>query len=381
LTVGARRGGNRAPAMEPMRVLLLGTPFDARARLDGARLAIAELTRAFAAAGTVEPQVLVRDGQPPVGARAIAISSSALSAVIAAIARADVDLVHAMFAPRLATGVVLAALARLRRWPLVHTVASAPRRWAGAAVALAGRTVVPTSLASRRALAAHRIVAEAPIAMPFSPPALTRDAVGAVAERTGRETLLAVSDFEFGGGLVALTEAFAAAAFPHGARPKLLLAGRAKTPRARAIAERVVRTRMPPGRSVALLGEVDSLLPYLAAARAVVHFARDSFAKLDHPRALLEALSIGTPCVVGDAACLEELAGAGLATFVRDEHALADAMVEAFVGARNVDPTAVARLLEARAPSAIAEAYRSLYARAITERSSPDPRASRPSRR
>ncbi len=354
-----------------MRVLLLTTPLgDGPA--NGASLAAVDLAQALARAGLAEPVMLASAStRAPEGCELLRVHTRGGRSVeaLAAIARARADVVHAMFAPRASTGLALAVVALATSTPLVQTVASRPRAWAHLGLSLPGAAIVATSSASERALIDGGVPARrlSNIPLPFAPPrAVEAPPEGPVARR-----LLFAGDYEFGDALEPTLEAFATLSVPRGMSVELVVAARAKTRRARAI-ERALRARLArgasPGRRVWLLGEVPSLLPWILSAAAVVLPARDTFAKLDHPRVLLEALSLGVPIVVGPAPPLAELVheggdgDEGVGEVAVDVPALREALERALVRATPAKER-VAAVLARRRPDIVAEAYAALYRR------------------
>jgi hypothetical protein len=356
-----------------MRVLLLTTPLapPGAAPANGATLAAVDLARALAAGGLARPILLTRgDVAVPEGCERFAIASDRARdlEVLAAIVRARADVVHAMFAPRAETGVALAAMARLARVPIVQTIASRPRSFARPALALPGRVVVATSRATADALREAGLpdarVVEIPL--PFTPP---RD-VSPPPDRVPGPTLLFAGDYEFGDALAPTLDAFGQLAPPRGMRPTLLIAARAKTRRARTI-EAALRARIAEtGLRARVLGEVPSLLPWILASSAVLLPARDLYAKLDHPRVLLEALSLGVPIVVGGAPSLAELVREGgegehgIGAIAPDVPSLREATETALIR-EPFDPSRVLPVLARRRAEVVAAAYRALYARVI----------------
>jgi hypothetical protein len=351
-----------------LRVLLLATPLDARAHLDGSRLAVVELASALATRGIARPLVLVRSAEmAPVGCEPVVVGArGGPSSLIAACVRAKPSVLHALFAPRRRTGVVLAALRTMLRVPVVQTIASAPRgvlarrlRWP----TLVGDVVVATSRWMDDALANAGWDEErrARIAMPFRPQGDVQP------DRSAPHDLfLHVGDWEFGGGLDDSIEAFARLAPPIGVVPHLAIAARHKTAASRR-REAEVRARIE-GRPalrdrVRILGELPSLLPWIAAARCVLLPATSTEAKLDHPRAILEAIALGTRVIVGEAPSLSELVVApSLGEVAIGTAALREAMERTFSEPAPSPPDAIA-VLEARRPEAIAAAYEELYVR------------------
>lgn len=363
-----------------MRVLLLTTPLapEGEGPANGATLAAVDLARALAASGRAEPVLLARPGAlVPEGCDSLPILTRRTRDLeaLASIVRARADVVHAIFAPRPSTGIALAALTRLARAPLVQTVASRPRTFARHARSLPGRVVISTSAATTRALRAAGLADDrlVELPLPFTPRAAARD-LELPAERPRGCTLLFAGDYEFGDALEPTLEAFAQLAPPRGLPVTLLIAARAKTPRARAIEaalrDRVARSSSLRGR-VRVLGEVRSLLPWILSSSAVLLPARDLYAKLDHPRVLLEALSLGVPIVVGPAPSLGELVreggdggeGAeGIGEIARDAPALREAMERALVRPP-LDVERALAVLGRRRAEVIAEAHLALYAR------------------
>jgi glycosyltransferase involved in cell wall biosynthesis len=356
-----------------VRALLLTTPLGEGAP-NGATLAAVDLARAFVQSGRVRPVLLARRGaRVPEGCEAIAIATRVGRPVeaLAAVARARADVVHAMFAPRLATGLALRAVAAGLRVPIVQTIASSPRGGRIDPRALAGAIVVATSAATHAQLIAagvdERRVVEIPL--PFAP---TR-ALDVPRDAPPGRYLLFAGDYEFGEAIEPTLDAFAQLAPPRGMHPTLVVAARPKTPRARSI-ERTIARRIEASPAlrgrVRVLGEVPSLLPWILGAAAVLLPARDTFAKIDHPRVLLEAISLGVPIVVGSAPTLVELVReAGddaIGEVASDVPSLREAMERALVRPA-LSPASVLPLLEARRPERIAEAYEALYARALRE--------------
>jgi hypothetical protein len=307
----------------------------------------------------------------PEGCEAIRLHTGRARALeaLAAVVRARADVVHALFAPRVATGVTLRALSAATRTPLVQTIASRPRSFTHVGRSLAGEAIVATSRATERALLDAGIAPArvSTIPLPFAAPS----AVELPTDAPPGRWLLFGGDYEFGDALDPTLDAFAQLASPHGMKLTLVIAARAKTERSRAIEQalraRIARTPALVGR-VRVLGEVPSLLPWILGAAAVVLPARDSFAKIDHPRMLLEALAFGVPIVVGPAPSLAELVregGAGDAAIgeVADDVPALRGALERVLVRPALAAESVARILGPRSPARIAAAYAALYAR------------------
>ncbi len=348
----------------PPRVLVLSTPFDGRAHLDGSRRAIADLVTALAAGGLARPAVLVAEGGvAPSGARSVPVrargAARPLEAAIAA-ALEDVDVVHAWFAPRLATGSVLRAVRALRGVRVVQTVPSIPRRMRGVRLALAGDVIVPTSDATAIALAVAGVDATR---MRRVPAPFAHETSIARADAP-RDLVLYAGDWEFDDAVDRTLDAFARLAPPRGVTPHLAIAAREKTPRARHVASRA-RRRIEAddalrGR-VTILGELPSLLPWIAAARAVVLPASTTYAKLDHPRVLLEAIALGVRIVVGTAPPLRELVDdPRVGEVARDLSDLREAIERCFE-VPGPDAATILEVLGPRRPERVAERYAALY--------------------
>ncbi|MBI2394722.1 MAG: glycosyltransferase [Deltaproteobacteria bacterium] len=359
-----------------MRVLILSTPFDARARLDGSRCAIADLVAGLVAEQVAEPTVLVTEGgEAPPGARAEHVGRAPLEALLGTLL-AQVDVVHAWFAPRVVTATALRALRVARRLPfrstsgglpIVQTVASVPRSFAFASAALAGDVVVATSDATAIALATHGVDARKMVRVPS--PFAPRVPDGTVA--APRDLLLYAGDWEFDDGIDRALHALSRLAPPRGVFPHLAIAARGKTDRAREVEARVRRKVEggPLRDRVTILGEVPSLLPWIAASRAVLLPASTTYAKLDHPRALLEAIALGVPIIVGPAPSLTELCDdPRVGEVARDEAELRDA-IEGALSRPRVPTDAISKVLSPRRPDVVARRYGELYARATGARS------------
>ena len=350
-----------------MRVLLLATPLDARAHLDGTRRAVIELADALAGLG-VRPLVLVRPGvlAPPSTEGVVVGEKGGAPGLLAACVRARPTIVHALFAPRRRTGLVLAALGASLRAAIVQTIASSPPggrglRWP----MLVGDVVVATSRWMDHALSASGWGEDrrALVPMPFVP------SMGVVADPSiPRATLVHVGDWEDARGIDDTLDALVRMSPPVGVVPHLAFTARRKTGRS-ARKEASVRARVeadPLLRSrVRILGELPSLLPFLAAARCVLLPAATTEAKLDHPRALLEAIALGTRLVVGGAPSLAELVPSpSLGEVAVGAIALREAMERAF-SEPEPSPNEVLALLSPRRPEVVAAAYAQLYERAL----------------
>jgi glycosyltransferase involved in cell wall biosynthesis len=330
-------------------VLLITTPLDERTRLDGARLAAIDLARALRRTGSAKPIMLVRPGTaPPENVEGVMVPGGAAS-VVAAVMRARPEILHAIFAPRRRTSIALALLRRALRAPIVQTIASRPKTFHASMIV--GDAVIATSDSCASELRALGRPPTATVPMPFAPPPY----VHTPDDRLPGDFVLFVGDLEHGGALEPTIEAFARIARPHGTRPVLAVASREKSREslrvARALDDRAV-----------LVGEQPSLLPWIAAARCVLLPARDLYAKLDHPRALLEAIALGTRIVVGPAPSLAELiVDDTIGEVARDAVTLREAIERSFEAPRP-EPKSIARALLPRGPNVVAAAYGDLYA-------------------
>ena len=347
-----------------MRVLFLSTPFDARTHLDGSRRAIADLLPALVLNG-VTPTVLVRAGElAPGGGRTFVVRGNDRAEAALAAGLAEVDLIHAWFAPRTPTAALLHLVRRVRGIPIVQTVASVPRSMFSVGSTLAGDVIVPTSDATAIALATAGVDARRMARIP-SPFLFTGDRVLSPAASVGvvgvpRDLLIYAGDWEFDDGIERTLHAFARMAAPRGVTPHLAIASRGKTKRAAEI-EQKIRKRIADTvvlrDRVTILGELPSLLPFIAGARGVLVPASNTFAKLDHPRVLLEAIALGVRIVVGTAPSLAELVDdARVGEIARDNGELREAMERCF-SEPPPPPAVIARLLSPRQPEPIAARY------------------------
>ncbi len=280
------------------------------------------------------------------------------------------DAWHFFFAPNPKTSTVARLLARTRRARTVQTVCSVPADGADLERVLFGdRIVVLSEHTERRFLAAgvarDRVVRIPPAVPPLELPsdearARTRDDFGFGRDRP---LVLYPGDLEFGRGAALVLEAHA------GLAPdvELVLACRAKTPRARAV-ESELRTRaktLGTHARVHFVGETPKILELVAAADVVALPSTVAYAKMDYPLVLLEAMALARPVVVARDTPAAELASHGAALAVpAEESAIATALARLLtdgtarstlgVGART---SALERFSRER----MAEAYELLY--------------------
>jgi phosphatidylinositol alpha-1,6-mannosyltransferase len=242
------------------------------------------------------------------------------------------ELWHFFFAPNPKTSTIARAACRARRVRSVQTVCSVPRDDVDPGrVLFADRVVVLSRFTAdrfaRAGLAPERIVRIPPAAPPLVP--LAPDRREKTRRRLGVDEdtplVLYPGDLEFGNGARLTVEA-------HARLPKetrLVLACRAKTPRARAIdAElRELTVRLGTSERVQFLGETSQILDVVGAADIVTLPSDVPYAKMDYPLVLLEAMALARPVVVATGTPAAELAEGGAARAVApDVDTLADAI-------------------------------------------------------
>lgn len=284
--------------------------------------------------------------------------------------RGEADLLHFFFQPHPLAAGSARWLSRACRRPAVHTVLSAPLdRHAPARVLFADRTVALSRATARRL--------ERPGARPAEviPPALDdTDPVPAARVRAAVEEagvtegfLLYPGDWEFSGGHELLLEVWSR----DPGLPPLVLAGRDKTPRARAARARLehaARQRGLAGR-VRFLGTARDLPALLAAAGAVLFPAQSLYAKTDLPLVVLEAWRESRPVLVSDLPPLAEAVDGIAEPLPHDPGAWLAAI-------RRLDREGGAwgragreRLLERHTARASAERYARIYRETLAENS------------
>ena len=241
-----------------------------------------------------------------------------------------VGLTHFFFTPTPLTAKVAGLVRRVKmRTPMVQNVNSLPRVPETLARLVFGDRVVVLSRHAETVLRAAGLQDKVVRIAPFVP-LLDPGVDAAVVERPGRPTFVYAGDLEFSRGGLLLTEAIPAVL--RRVEADFVFACRAKTPRAGLI-ERTIKlllaARHVPTERVQFVGEVADLPQRLAAATALVLPVDTLYAKMDLPLVALEALQLGTPCVLGDAPPLAELAEAGGSVQVqsRDAGLLVDVLV------------------------------------------------------
>jgi glycosyltransferase involved in cell wall biosynthesis len=259
----------------------------------------------------------------------------------------------------------------------VQTVASPPRHFRGLSRLLFGDEIVVQSRATESSLiAAARAEGFALPALSVIPPpvpALTAPSAEAVQQARreldlapGDRVVLYPGDLEVSSGAEA-TRALVEPLCQRFPDVVVVFAYRNKTP---AAAERAaVLKQALQGRRVRITDRVANMHALLAASDIVIFPVDDLWGKVDQPIVLLEALQLGTPCLVLDHGPLKDLEGAGkLATIDTRE------WLEAIAGllASNEErERVVARGRSAAsrvyASGVVARAYEAIYLRALKQ--------------
>jgi phosphatidylinositol alpha-1,6-mannosyltransferase len=220
---------------------------------------------------------------------------------------------HFFFAPNPRSCLAGRTATALRRTRSVHTLSSAPRDPRAIVSKLfADMNVVLSRHTEQRLLAAGfsaaRLTRIAPAIEPLTP--LTAEQRRAVRARFGlgadEPVVVYPGDLEFGEGAELMLEAFRSPAL---AACSLLLACRAKTPRARA-AELSLRARaraLGLGERARFVGETSEIHALLGCADVVALPSRELYAKMDYPLVLLEAMSLARPVIVAEGSAAAEL--------------------------------------------------------------------------
>lgn len=287
------------------------------------------------------------------------------------------DLWHFVFAPNPRTGQVARALQAIVRLPIVQTVASPPRHFRGLSRLLFGDEIVVQSRATESNLiAAARAEGFALPALSVIPPpvpALTAPSAEAVQQARGQldlapgdRVVLYPGDLEVSSGAEA-TRALVEPLCQRFPDVVVVFAYRNKTP---AAAERAaVLKQALQGRRVRITDRVANMHALLAASDIVIFPVDDLWGKVDQPIVLLEALQLGTPCLVLDHGPLKDVEGAGkLATIDTREwlEAIAGLLASSDERERVVarGRSAASRVY---ASGVVARAYEAIYLRALKQ--------------
>jgi hypothetical protein len=278
---------------------------------------------------------------------------------------------HFVFAPNARTSSAGRVLSRIRRVPVVQTVASPPRSFDRPDTLFFGDVVVAQSAWTRRAIEASYEASGLPaprlcVIPPPVPDVSTPSAQALAAARSalgldaGARYLIYPGDLETSSGAdttAALAERLAVSV------PDLVtvFAYRRKSPGAVAVAERL-SARLP-RQQTRFAENVPDILALLAGALAVVFPVDDLWGKVDLPIVLLEAMALGVPVMALDHGPLSDLSGVvQVANLDVDGwHAEVTALLHnaerrAFIAARQHEG------LEARhRASSVARAYEDLY--------------------
>jgi glycosyltransferase involved in cell wall biosynthesis len=228
------------------------------------------------------------------------------------------DLWHFFFAPNPRTSTAGAWTSRLRRVRTVQTICSAPKNDQVYEKAIfADRTVVLSKSTEKRLLAAgipaakiRRIAPCVPHLEPLSDAARSEIKLR-FSLPLDRPVLLYPGDLEFSGG--AERAIFALADLPRTAPAHLAMACRGKTSLAlqQETNLRALVAELGLVSSVTWIGETSDIVNLLGSAEIVLLPAEALYAKMDLPLALIEAMALKRPVLVGAGTPAEELAEGG----------------------------------------------------------------------
>ena len=298
---------------------------------DGSKCLVRDVARQLT---RIDPIVLSTPGAPALtaapGARPVRLVAAygapgAFTPALSANARAAAWLLvgsratvwHFVFAPNPSTSRVGRVLARIRRVPVVQTIASPPRSFEQPERLFFGQILVAQSSWTQRAietscagsgLPVPRVVVIPPpvpeISLPTSAAvAAARAAIGLAPEA---RYLIYPGDLETSSGADVTASLVERLAMTH---PELwtVFAYRRKSPRAVEVAARLA-ARLS-GHQVRFAENAPDILALLSGARAVLFPVDDLWGKVDLPIVLLEAMALGVPVLALDQGPLSDLGG------------------------------------------------------------------------
>lgn len=310
------------------------------------------------------------------GAFAPALFDNARAALSLLVGPRD-DLWHFVFAPNPRTGQVVRALRAVRRLPIVQTVASPPRKFAGLAQLIFGDQVVVQSRATEQSLltAARAEGFRLPPVTVIPPPVAELGWPSAESVQRARAELelsandriiLYPGDLEVSCG-AEVTRALTAPLCERFPDAVVVFAYRNKTP---AAAERAsqLKERLR-GQRVRFSDRVSNMHALIAASEIVIFPVDDLWGKVDQPIVLLEALALGVPCVVLDQGPLRDVEGAVKIPTI-DTAAWLEAVARLSTAGERARVVAEGRTAAScvYASGVVARAYEAIYLRALRAR-------------
>lgn len=299
--------------------------------------------------------------------------TSNLRAALWLLLRSREDLWHFVFAPNPRTSGFARNLRRLRRVPVLQTIASPPREFRDIDSLLFGDIVVAQSEWTKRQVEAEarrpwRIEVIPPPVGPIEP--RTREARARARQEieVGSDVPLFVypGDIELGNGAERVRAAVAEIVrlVPDAV---VVFAYRRKTARAPEVALELARDL--PRASVRFTDCTSDVLALIEESRAVLFPVDDLWGKVDLPIVLLEAMTLGVPVVAAERGPLAELRGVvhvdpddalALASAARELHERDEQR------ARWID-AARAHVRERHAAAVVARRYEALYLELLGE--------------
>ncbi len=275
------------------------------------------------------------------------------------------DAAHFCFAPNPRSCRMGRAAMLRRRQPSVHTVLSVPAKFDGIDRMLFSERVVAVSrsTADKLTAAGVRGVELVPAAIPIPEPR-------AIVADGSAPQIVFPGDYEFSRG--ADIFALAVERMWREVDAEFVFACRTKTPDAlerEAALRRRLAEPIAAGR-VRFAGEVPDIFDLLARAHAVVFPAESTYAKMDVPLVVLEAMALGTPVILADVAPLRECLGdapeaaGGVLVPALDPGALASAiqaMLDDPEGAQQRGVLAAAHVRAHRDASKVCRKYLEIY--------------------
>lgn len=228
-----------------------------------------------------------------------------------------VSLRHFFFAPNLPSSLAAKVVSSVRGGPVVQTVCSAPKSYAGVQRLLFGDRVVVLSEDTRQGMLQAGVEEER---LRLIPPGVTvpeqvdREKVAKTRAKYGLgEGVLGVlyaGDYDFSHAARTTLDAAVQVCRSEG-KVKFLFAGRIKNETSADVEQRMKALVAQKGLTdqVEFYNLLDDFLDLLAAVDVTVLPAESVYAKVDLPLTLLEAMARETPVIVADAGPLPELLG------------------------------------------------------------------------